>query len=153
MNCKVHWPSAMYISANAVLILCFSATSPVPCLALQPDGTAGAGEPATEGWGCQRRGCPSWEPCGWGTTETAGGEHSLAEERGRCVDTLLVMWGPWGLSQVLSSLREGTGFRIRLGPAVKQCYDFGQAIPPLWAKALSSTKCMHLENCNRDKRW
>lgn len=131
MNCKVHWPSAMYISANAVLILCFSATSPVPCLALQPDGTAGAGEPATEGWGCQRRGCPSWEPCGWGTTETAGGEHSLAEERGRCVDTLLVMWGPWGLSQVLSSLREGTGFRIRLGPAVKQCYDFGQTIPPL----------------------
>lgn len=61
---------------------------------------------------------------GWGTTETAGEEHSLAEECGRCVDTLLVMWEPWDLSQVLSSLREGTGFRIRACPAVKQCYDF-----------------------------
>lgn len=50
-----------------------------------------------EGWGCQGRGCPSWEPCGWGTTETAG-EHSLAENVWQ-VDTLLVMWEPWDLSQ------------------------------------------------------
>lgn len=103
MNCKVHGPNAVYISVNIVLILCFSATSSFPCSALQPDGTAGAGEPAAEGWGCQGRCCPSWEPCGWGAAETAGRKHSLAEECGRCVEALLGMCGPWGLSRVLSS--------------------------------------------------
>lgn len=57
------------------------------------------------------------------------GEYSLAEECGRCVEHLLVMWEPWDLSQVLSSLREGTGFRIRLA-CRKQCYDFRTAISP-----------------------
>lgn len=103
MNCKVHGPSALYISANTVLILCLSATSLFPCSALQPDGTARAGEPAVEGWGFHGRGRPGWECCRWGAAEIAGGKHSLAEEYGRCVEASWGCVGPWGLSRMFSS--------------------------------------------------
>lgn len=57
-------------------------------------------------------------------------ENTALQKNVAGVDTLLVMWEPWDLSQVLSSLREGTG-QNQACPCRKQCYDFGQAISPL----------------------
>lgn len=66
------------------------------------------------------------------------------------------MWGPWGLSKVLSSLGEEKGFRIRLGPAMNQCMILDKAFhlsePKLCHLRSACSDVYHLENCSRDKR-
>lgn len=96
----------MYISANTVLILCFSATS-LSLLSSAARWNSWSGLQQLKAGAARARGCPTGSLVDGELLRLQRRENTALQKNVAGVwTTLLVMWEPWDLSQVLSSLRE-----------------------------------------------